>query len=260
MSRNIFILFVFFISKNFFAQNDFDVITFFKSSNLCVDTNGHFEDVNCNYARIIYPKFLDSMYSDKINQFVSGLICSYLWGDYYSDFNKYSDDFFYKYKNNNPEYPIPFWWHDIKVDVNFSSNKIIVLSLSSYLYLGGAHGAGRFVTLNYDKIVQKILVLEDIFLPNFENKFNIILNDELNRELKINGFNKLNVEINFFDEQNYYYNDINKRFSLNDNSFTIYLDFYDNLHDTRVGAYVNEINIPYSLLKNIINPEYSFNY
>jgi hypothetical protein len=143
-------------------------------------------------------------------------------------------------------YKSPKWWYTIGIDTVIITNKIIAVSFGSYIYMGGAHGGSKTVTMNYEKETGRILDLDKIFVSDFESKINNILNNMIKRKSK---------PIDFFDYNNYAYNNINSRFLLGKKSIIFKFDWYDETYRSGAGEC---LIVSYDLLKNIFNPEYSY--
>lgn len=256
--KKITLIFVFlFCFHNFIIpQDDFIMQRFFKSSNTCLNEDKDPEEMGCNFVRIIYPQFKESKYSNKLNKAILAMITSTFWEGIYTNdnsFDEYTTQFFTEYEKSKYKYFSPMdWFHSIEIYVENNNEKLTSLHLGSYYYLGGAHGCIRTITLNYDKINNKVLDLDDFFNPFYEPELNLILNQLANEELIKNEKSVLDKELDFFDASNYYYNDINKRFIIKQNSIIFYFDHYDSF---RLLLKLN-LEIPYYLLNSILNNKY----
>lgn len=66
--------------------------------------------------------------------------------------------------------------------IDLINSKLIVWEESLYSYMGGAHGYGVSRYINYSISLNKILSLDDLFNPGFENKLNDIIREKLKWE------------------------------------------------------------------------------
>jgi hypothetical protein len=77
--------------------------------------------------------------------------------DFIRDFEEFNADF-------DPEYRIA-WELDRHADVLFQSPRLVSLSVSEYADYGGAHGQSFLSYFVYDLQEERVLALEDLFLP-----------------------------------------------------------------------------------------------
>ncbi len=241
-------------SQNVFSQSDYTITKYFKSIEACPDSNIHWEDMECTFVRIEYPVFNNPKYSNTLNQLIKSTIHSFFSEKYYNNFDDFSEQFFQDYWKTQMEMHTPHWSNDIKVEIIENSIDFISMKLENINYMGGAHGGFRVRTLNFSKEMNYPISLNDIFdlNPKCQVELNRIFNIILRNQYKYSDNENYIKDIDFFDQANYYCDDISQRFLLDKNSLVLYLDYYDELEGTRIGMRINEIRIPINKLSHLI--------
>ncbi|TBU79065.1 RsiV family protein [Phytopseudomonas daroniae] len=65
----------------------------------------------------------------------------------------------------------PGWVSYLQAKVLSQHDRLVVIELSSYHFIGGAHGVPGRTYLNYDRELNKVLSLQDILVPGEETAF-----------------------------------------------------------------------------------------
>lgn len=228
------------------AQERYEIKKYFNSLTSCSDTNASSEEYDCVYFKIEYPYFIDDN-NGSLNEIIKIFIYQNYFDKPYNNFDIYSKEFFQEYEKSQLSYKSPDWWYTVSFDTTIIiTNRIIAISFGSYKYMGGAHGAAKITTLNYEKETGRVLDLDNLFLSDYEIRLNDIMNSQLKEKSQ---------KIYFFDNNNYSYDNINSRFLLGQKEIIFKFDWYDEAFRNGAG---DELRIPYSLLKNILSPEYSY--
>lgn len=235
-----------------YCQNDYKIEKYFKSLDGCQNTEGYFEDLDCVYFRVYYPSF-----TNPDNSPVNDLVLPFIYKNFfrypYNNFDKYAQEFFKEYNKSQLEYQSLKWFYDVRVDTIIFNDKIIAISFGSYIFYGGAHGVNKIVTMNYDKTNSRIIDLNDIFIGEYEDKFNKVLNKIVKSQKSNEDVFTYEKEIDFFYPEIFSYDNINNRIIIGKNAIIIYLDYYDECF--RMGAKTPLI-VPYSLIKTLLTKEY----
>ncbi len=255
MRKLIFVSIIFILSYMLaFTQNNYKVVKYFNSIENCTDNDAYMEDIDCVYLRVYYPIFTESD-NNSFNDLVLSFVYKSFFNKPYNNFDKYAKEFFNEYKKFQSDYNDLKWWHNISIDTVICSEKIIAISFSSYFYAGGAHGANKIVTMNYNKTDSRLIDLNDIFIDNYEEAFNNVLNRIVKLQVENDNGIKYEKKIDFFNYENYAYDNLFNRVILGTNKILIHLDYYDECY--RMGAnYLLEV--PYASVKNLLQPEYRY--
>lgn len=240
--------------QNSFSQSDYYIEKYFKSIETCLDTNADWEEMGCTYVRIEYPMFIDTKYSHTLNQLIKSAIHSFFFEKHYNNFDNFSEQFFQDYWKTQLEMVTTHWSNDTKVEIMDNTESLISMAFHNHDYRGGAHGWYRIRTLNFRKETNNVIFLDDIFDLNTSSKIelNRIFNNTLKNEIKKTDYQGIIKEIDFFNASNYSYDDIYKRFLINDQSLYIFLDYYDDMDGTRIGGSIDKIGIPLKLISHLI--------
>ncbi|KAA6349717.1 hypothetical protein EZS27_002877 [termite gut metagenome] len=141
-----------------------------------------------------------------------------------------------------------FYSKDIKSEVQFYEDNLLVYSINTYEYTGGAHGIILTYFLNIDLTKMRPLGLDDIFKGN---NYKNILTDLLWNQLMVD--NKVNTRSEL---ENMGYGSTSgelvptENFYLNREGITFYFNVYE-FAPYALGPV--EITLPYNSVANIIN-------
>ncbi len=133
------------------------------------------------------------------------------------------------------------------VSVLFNEKDLLSLGFEVYNYSGGAHGSFGTGLASYDLTEKKALKLTDVFLPKFEKTLDAALTGAAKQKLGLKKNQKLST---------YYFDDAIKHTS----NFCITPKgalFLYNPYEIAAYAYGQvELFIPFSSVKNIVNPRF----
>lgn len=112
-----------------------------------------------------------------------------------------ADSFFYHYEEMKKELSgkdgggmrATFnWEYDATMNILWNANDIASLAFRSYQYTGGAHGLGTIFLTVFDLKLNKVLTLNDIFVPGYKAKLQSVLENKLREEFEIPANSPLN--------------------------------------------------------------------
>jgi hypothetical protein len=81
--------------------------------------------------------------------------------------------------------PVSNFSYDDDMNVIWNEDSLLVISFANYSYEGGAHGNFGKDHINLDLRAERKMVLEDIFLPGYENRISAALEKALRRKYEL---------------------------------------------------------------------------
>lgn len=214
----------------------------------------------CVTATIDYPVFSQVGSSDiskTLNSAVIRLICTEQEGEMLTktpeDYaNKFVDDY-KEYLKDTGIYITP-WAVEKKVTVNFTKDNFICIKYDEYSFTGGAHPNGFLYFENYDIRTGRKINYEDIFVKDYRNKLNSVVEKYFRKVRKLKA--KQNLMDGGFEFENSKF-DINDNFSFTKNSLIIYYNSYE------IAPYVlgpTEVLVPLKEIKHLIQKDCVINW
>lgn len=187
--------------------------------------------------------------------------------DSYEDFESYSGKgiqrFLDAYKNEMSELEVPDT-DDIFASLDheilygawpyLDSPEYLIMIFSYYGYMGGAHGISSMNYVNYDKVAEKILKLEDVLDLTKDEEINKVLNDEIRKRYKIKPGGKLNdpdTESPIYVESLQY----SEKFAISKHGITF---FYDPYEGTPYAYGYFSQYVPFVALKSYLNKDFKY--
>ncbi|WP_297132461.1 DUF3298 and DUF4163 domain-containing protein [Terrisporobacter sp.] len=110
---------------------------------------------------------------------------------------------------------------DASYEIKKNSTDVVSLIIKYYKYSGGAHGYYEYVPYNIDMRSGEFLEISDLFKEDVDYK--IIINKEINNQIKLLGNKEENIE-KIYD---FYSIKDNQKFYLQDKSIVIFFDLYE---------------------------------
>lgn len=142
------------------------------------------------------------------------------------------------------------WQKKLSMDVAYNENSILSLRLDKYGYTGGAHGVNITRFRVFDLRKNKPLKLNDLFIKNFDDELNLILEKKLR---KLNGVlpeEKL-IESGFLVDSIQY----NDNFYVNNDGIGFFYNVYE------IASYATgttEIFCSFYELRELLKPDHPF--
>jgi len=203
--------------------------------------------VYCTRVTVVHPIFSGTSLSEKLNQGVKAQILEkYLKDSASSTLEAYADQFIEDYKTIKSKFDKAFGWYtDVNSRVVRQDSNLVVIESAVSIYTGGAHGTDELYYLNFDAESGKILSLEDILEPGFEESLNKLAQSrfeaKLSRESEFEAFK--------FENERFY----NDNFGLLSNGLKFYYNAYE-IAPYSSGA--TDIVIGYSQLGELLKEKY----
>jgi hypothetical protein len=141
----------------------------------------------------------------------------------------------------------PGWSSYLQAKLRDQHRNILIVELSSYLYVGGAHGMPGRGFINYDREQNRELRLEDLLIPGQEGSFWRVARQVHQRWLVENGHAQDAEFVDFWPFQQ------TANIALLKDSVLLKYDVYS------IAPYSSghpELFIPHEQLKGILKPEY----
>ncbi|MBE0570198.1 MAG: DUF3298 and DUF4163 domain-containing protein [Ignavibacteriaceae bacterium] len=247
------LLFVFFScggEKTPSANNmKYELVKFEKQSEGC----DSLRDDNCAKIKIEFPQiteFGNEAIKNKINNSIKNLFSSNDGGTTGEvDFNSQMKSFIGDYESFMKEFPDAFqsWFIERTGEVKFNKEDIFSIDYMEYSYTGGAH-PNTFVTFkNFYLNDGEEISLDKIILGEKQNELNKIAEVEFRKLKELTPDADLG-QAGFWFENNKFY--LNENFLIGDSSLVFY---YNNYEITAYAFGPTELEIPYSIIKNLIN-------
>jgi len=190
------------------------------------------------YSYCILYEYLDTLNTDNFYS-IDSLMHQYI-DDVAKEYDKQIGneiDF-----NSLDEFSVYCYNYSTDTIINVENNSILILSLSyyNYTYTGGAHGYYYKKFINYDKINNKEIILDDIFINNWEMDLTRIAEYKFRKthEIPING--NINDYGYWFDNDKF---QLNNNFLLGKSGITFLYNPYD-ICCFAMG--IQSVYIPYS--------------
>lgn len=170
--------------------------------------------------------------------------------------NKYLDDYktnygpFYKEDKSNPEKKKTYqFYYNLSSEINKGKNGIVVYIIKENFYEGGAHGISQTIVLNFDNKTGKVLNINDIFVPGYENTLNGLLLDALLKKTDTKNVDELKTKGYLVSEDIY----APENFIIGDDGITFIYNPYE-IAPYSIGKI--EIKLENSDLSKILNKNF----
>ncbi|CAA6805104.1 MAG: Unknown protein [uncultured Sulfurovum sp.] len=135
----------------------------------------------------------------------------------------------------------------LSLKVLSATDKTFTLEGSFYAYLGGAHGMGNTIFINYDTKTGKEITLEDVFVPNYKKKLKEIVEKEYRIQSHIKEDDNLQDKLDWFDNKFV----LAEAIGFGEDGLHLAYNAYE---IKSYAAGTTNIIVPYALLKSIIKP------
>ncbi|CAA6821193.1 MAG: Unknown protein [uncultured Sulfurovum sp.] len=135
----------------------------------------------------------------------------------------------------------------LRLKVLSATDKTFTLEGSFYAYLGGAHGMGNTIFINYDSKTGKEIGLKDVFVPNYQKKLKEIVEKEYRIQSHISESDSLKDKLDWFENEFV----LAEAIGFGEDGLHLAYNAYE------IKAYASgttNIVIPYALLTSIIKP------
>lgn len=205
---------------------------------------------SCSYFIVKYPVITSGTAKYKINSFIISFLLDSIWsqeGIPDKDFNNMAVNFFRDYEKLKQEISNPMMTYQLNVnsEIKFQTESTVSLSISYFIFTGGAHPNSFTRLIVFDKSTGNSLPLSSFFKTGFE--------DDLNKKIDL-AFRKLkglSPADNLQDKGGLFENKItfNNNFAVSGSDIEFYYNPYE------IAPYVEgstELKIPISELKNIL--------
>jgi len=134
-----------------------------------------------------------------------------------------------------------------EVSILFQKNGLIGFVSAGYEYTGGVHGTYGSSNYTYDSESDKLLMLEDLFVMNFDAELESAINNQLRQDLQIEPEASLTDE-GFFVE----IVTATQNFMLSESAITFHYNVYE-IAPYAAGSI--DITVPYSAISGIIQAD-----
>ncbi|CAA6809007.1 MAG: Unknown protein [uncultured Sulfurovum sp.] len=135
----------------------------------------------------------------------------------------------------------------LNIKVLSATDKTFTLEGAFYAYLGGAHGMGNTIFINYDSKTGKEIGLKDVFVPNYQKKLKEIVEQEYRIQNHITQSDSLKEKLDWFDNKFL----LAKAIGFGEDG----LHLAYNAYEIKAYAYgTTNIIVPYTVLKSLIKP------
>lgn len=227
----------------------FEVVTYQKQSEGC----DSLRDDNCAKIKIEFPQILsfeNGLVKEKINNSVSGLFAQdILGGNKSNDFETLMNEFIEEYESLIKEFPDTYqsWFIERTGEVKLNKGNIFSIDYMEYSFTGGAH-PNTFVTFkNFSLSDGEEIRLDQIISTDKQNELTTIAEAEFRKLKELTPDADLG-QAGFWFENNKFY--LNVNFLMTDSSLVFY---YNNYEITAYAFGPTELEIPYSMIKNLID-------
>ncbi len=201
----------------------------------------------CSYFTATFVEVTSG--SEYVMKAINEQIIDLLRGDEYTNVEAHANGFIEEYlKEKNELYPMGAWSKSYEQKVVRNDEELFVISTDFYTFTGGAHGYYSTVYENYDRVSGKLITLNDLFEPEYEQRLNEIGEDYLKRTLEIPKNQTLN-DAGFIIENNDF--KMNDNFALTKEGITFIFNPYE-IAPYAMGQ--QEFTIPYHALQTIAKP------
>lgn len=183
---------------------------------------------------------LGELYNGEIRETPEKLLDMFL-----TEFDDFIKDF--------PEYHIG-WYLNKTVNVLYSNNNVISISLFEDSFTGGAHPNAQKYYLNFDLVSKKSITLDDLIIAGQMDSLNSIAEKEFRKSKNIENHESLNQLGYWFEKDKFR---LNKNFALTESGIHFYFNSYE-IAPYSLGP--TELILSYHKLNGIINiDKYSLN-
>ncbi|CAA6825269.1 MAG: Unknown protein, partial [uncultured Sulfurovum sp.] len=128
-----------------------------------------------------------------------------------------------------------------------ATDKTFTLEGSFYAYLGGAHGMGNTIFINYDSKTGKEISLDDVFVPNYKAKLKEIVEKEYRIQSHISESDSLKDKLDWFENEFV----LAEAIGFGEDGLHLAYNAYE---IKSYAAGTTNIIVPYASLKSIIRP------
>ena len=227
----------------------FEVVTYQKQSEGC----DSLRDDNCAKIKIEFPQILsfeNGLVKEKINNSISGLFAQdILGGNKSNDFETLMNAFIEEYNSIITEFPDTYqsWFIERTGEVKLNKGNIFSIDYMEYSFTGGAH-PNTFVTFkNFSLSDGEEIKLDQIISTDKQNELTTIAEAEFRKLKELTPDADLGQAGFWFENNKFYLND---NFLMTDSSLVFY---YNNYEITAYAFGPTELEIPYSMIKNLID-------
>lgn len=227
----------------------FEVVTYQKQSEGC----DSLRDDNCAKIKIEFPQILsfeNGLVKEKINNSISGLFAQdILGGNKSNDFETLMNAFIEEYNSIITEFPDTYqsWFIERTGEVKLNKGNIFSIDYMEYSFTGGAH-PNTFVTFkNFSLSNGEEIKLDQIISTDKQNELTTIAEAEFRKLKELTPDADLGQAGFWFENNKFYLND---NFLMTDSSLVFY---YNNYEITAYAFGPTELEIPYSMIKNLID-------
>lgn len=222
----------------------YEMKTFTAHSKNCAD-----DSTKCATFEVQYPVFtgLDTTISRIVQQKIDSMLNSGLTEGFAQTIEQSGNTYIQEYEEfvtMEPDMPSMGWYHSAYVTVPVATDSLIVLSVSSEDYSGGAHPNSSIVYVNLDPHTGGNVGLDRFLKPGYKDALTAIGEKVFRRERELSDTTSFSS--NFFEFQD-------DKFALNDNfGFTPEgIVFYYNSYEVApYAAGPTEVIIPYLEIKD----------
>ncbi|MBL6444871.1 DUF3298 and DUF4163 domain-containing protein [Fulvivirga sp. 29W222] len=226
----------------------YEFTSFIKKYGDCkTDTSVHCTRINLNYP--IFKSEQRPELTNRINNETQEAVLQLVFPDTAENksLELFADRFISDYKEIKEAFGEAFGWYaNLDGKVLRNDSLIVSLELAADMYTGGAHGSYYLQYLNFDVKTGNKLAFESLFVPNFGDKLNDIVELEFRKKYDIKPNQDLSDEGFQFENGKYY----------NDNNFALLpegIKFYYNSYE--IAPYSkgpSEILVKYTDLKGLL--------
>lgn len=170
--------------------------------------------------------------------------------------NKYLDDYktnygpFYKEDKSNLEKKKTYqFYYNLSSETKKGKNGIEVYLIKENFYEGGAHGISQTIVMNFDDSTGKVININDVFVPGYENTLNGLLLDALLKKTDTKNVDGLKSKGYLVSEDIY----APENFIIADDGITFVYNPYE---IAPYSAGKIEIKLDYSDLSKILNKNF----
>jgi hypothetical protein len=227
----------------------FEVVTYQKQSEGC----DSLRDDNCAKIKIEFPQILsfeNGLVKEKINNSISELFSQdILGGNKSNDFETLMNAFIEEYNSVITEFPDTYqsWFIERTGEIKLNKGNIFSIDYMEYSFTGGAH-PNTFVTFkNFSLSNGEEIKLDQIISTDKQNELTTIAEAEFRKLKELTPDADLGQAGFWFENNKFYLND---NFLMTDSSLVFY---YNNYEITAYAFGPTELEIPYSMIKNLID-------